>query len=209
KMLRGLQHVSWWDRSNIIRFGSMLSAMTTHTAQAASNSLNLGLGMVNHPLAVGADMARHQIGKLIPGLAGERPRYMSEWGQMKNNLLPGLMAGGRDAAEILRSGLNPTEVAHNWEAGTRPGFDIEGTRLGSRLSQRQANVANALIESPLRLLGAGDALIRGAARGAFAGGIAERQAIREGYAAGASRQARVNEILRNLEDYPELMQEVE
>ena len=64
-MLRN-QHVSWWNRFNAaLRRHARRS--TTHL-EAASNFLHLGTSLAVRPLAVGADIARYQAGKVIPGL---------------------------------------------------------------------------------------------------------------------------------------------
>lgn len=203
KVIRGMQHVSAWDRFQILRYASMLAAFTTHTAQAAGNTLNLGIGMAAHPFAVGADILRTN---LVGG--GGRTRYMSEGPEMARGLMAGFHSGKGDALEILRSGINPSEVSRNWEAGTRPGFAMEQTALGERLPGAANAAINAAAEGPLRLLGAGDAVLRGMARGGYTRALAERQAIREGLN-GDARALRRQDIMKHLEDYPELVAEAE
>src|SRR5215831_12246834 len=215
KYLQSLQKVSWWDRLSTMRYASMLSSTATHTAQALSNTGQLGMALATHPGAVAFDIAASALG------GGERTRYMSELPAMLRGIIGqapseledspymvrgaagGLRQGAADAAEIMRSGLNPSNISRNWEQVAQPGFGFEQTALGKAIGPRWSGAANFLAEGPLRTLEAGDSLIRGAARGAFAHGLAERQAIREGYQ-GAAKRARVDEIVRNFDEFPEL-----
>src|SRR5215471_18241112 len=215
KYLQSLQKVSWWDRLSTMRYASMLSSTATHTAQALSNTGQLGMALATHPGAVAFDIAASKLG------GGERTRYMSELPAMLRGIIGqapseledspymvrgaagGLRQGAADAAEIMRSGLNPSNISRNWEQVAQPGFGFEQTALGKAIGPRWSGAANFLAEGPLRTLEAGDSLIRGAARGAFAHGLAERQAIREGYQ-GAAKRARVDEIVRNFDEFPEL-----
>lgn len=219
KYLQSLQKVSWWDRLATMRYASMLSSTATHTAQGLSNVGQLGMALATHPLAVGADIATQAI------RGGERTRYMSELPAMLRGIvgsgedlsdspymvrgaMGGVRQGAADAAEIMRSGLNPSNISRNWEQVGQPGFGFEQTALGRKLGSRASGAVNFLAEGPLRSLEAGDSLIRGAARGAFSYGLAERQAIREGYS-GAARRARVDEIVRNFDEFPELFQQAD
>lgn len=202
KYLQGLQKVGWWDRLSTIRYASMLSATATHTAQAVSNVGQLGLAMLAHPVAVGIDIAASAIGR------GERTRYMSELGAMTRGMAPGFRTGVSDAVTVLKTGINPGEVSRNWEAAARPGFGFEQTRIGQAIGRRASTAVNVVAEGPLRLMEAGDLLIRGGARGAFTYSLAERQAIREGYK-GAARVKRVDEIVRNIHEFPDMVDQAE
>lgn len=186
KTLKSLQKVNWYDRIAILRYASMLSSTATHAAQAAGSGIQLGTSALAHPFAVGADI-------LASAATGdERTRYMAELPAMLQGGVYGLKGGIKDAAEILRSGINPAEGSRNIERGVTS-FGINP-------------VVDAAAEMPLRALEAGDAIFRGTARSGYARGLATRQAIREGFD-GAARGARVDEIMRNLDDYPSLMEE--
>jgi len=208
KYLQGLKKVGWWDRIGTLRYASMLSGLATHEAQLLGNTVMGGLAMGAHPLAVGADIARYGVGRAL-GQDVERQRYMSELPAMMRGMKGGWHSGREDALSILKTGINPAEASRNWEALGSPGFAIEQTALGKALGDTGSKAVNAAVEGPLRALGAGDALIRGTMRGAFAYQLAERQAIREGFAAGSRRNDRVEEIVRNLHEFPELVQQAD
>jgi hypothetical protein len=189
KVLQSLGKTDWWNRMQILRYAGMLSASSTHTAQALSNAANVGLDIgIRHPLAVGADVARSAL------TGSQRQRYMAELGPMLRGGLDGFKAGVSDAREILRSGLNPYDVSRNIE-NVRPSFGANPA-------------ANVIAEGPLRLLEAGDALFRGAARGAHTHGLAMRQAIQEGYRGGSATN-RAEQIMRNLDSFPQLVDEAD
>lgn len=215
KYLQSLQKVSWWDRLSTMRYASMLSSTATHLAQGLSNTGQLGLALAAHPAAVGFDIAAQklrggerqrymsELPAMLRGIVGQSPDELADSPYMVRGAAGGIRQGAADALEIMRSGLNPGEVSRNWEQVGRPGFGFEQTALGKRMGASAAGKVNFLAEGPLRTLEAGDSLIRGAARGAFAHGLAERQAIREGYS-GASKRARVDEIIKNFDEFPEL-----
>jgi hypothetical protein len=216
KYLQSLQKTSWWDRFAVLRYASMLSSTATHSAQLVSNTGQLGLALAAHPAAVGFDALASKLG------GGERTRYMGElpemlrgiWGQPGEELenMPlltrgaagGLRQGAQDALEVLKSGINPAEVTRDWEKAARPGFGAGQISIGGKsLPAGAARVADTVAEGPLRLLSAGDLLIRGGARGAYAHGLAARQAIKEGLT-GEARTARINDIVQNMHQYPEM-----
>jgi murein DD-endopeptidase MepM/ murein hydrolase activator NlpD len=216
KYLQSLQKTSAWDRIAILRYASMLSSTATHAAQLVSNTGQLGLSLATHPAAVAFDKAASAIG------GGERTRYMGElpemlrgiWGQPGEELdnMPlltrgaagGLRQGAQDALEVLKSGINPAEVTRDWEKSARPGFGAGQISIGGKsLPAGAARVADTVAEGPLRLLSAGDLLIRGGARGAYAHGLAARQAIKEGLT-GEARTARINDIVQNMHMHPDL-----
>lgn len=200
-LLRGLQKTNWWNRVAILRYAGMLSASSTHAAQAVANNLNLGLQLASHPLAVGADVVRS-------GVTGsERQRYMAELGPMIRGSFEGLGGGFNDAREILHSGLNPYELSRNIE-NVHPGFNIEDSAIGRALPRGMQNAINTGAEAPLRVLEASDAFTRGMSRGAHTRGLATRQAINEGYR-GAAIGNRADEIMANLVDHPELVEEAD
>ena len=201
KFMKSLQKTDWWDRVQILRYAGMLSAATTHTAQAAANSINLGLDVAKHPVAVGADVAR----SALTGQA--RTRYMAELGPMLRGGLEGIHGGVQDAHEILRSGINPANVSENIENVGR-GFNTADSWVGRRIGDRASSAVDMAAEGPLRVLEASDAAFRGAARGAHTRGLAMRQAIGEGYR-GAAANSRMDEIMANLEDHPELVDQAE
>jgi len=188
KFLKALHKPNWWDRIQILRYAGMLSSTATHAAQGASNLGQLGLALASHPLAVGADVARAGL------TGGERTRYMAELPAMVSGLRDGFRGGVRDAATIMRTGINPGESSRYLEQLQRPGFGS-----GSK-------AIDFLAEGPLRTLEAGDALVRGGARGAFTNALAVRRAAQEGLT-GANRAARARDILTNIEDYPQLVEE--
>ena len=215
KYLQSLQKVTWWDRLATMRYASMLSSTATHAAQAVSNTAQLGMALGTHPLAVAADIATQavkggerqrymsELPAMLRGIIGQAPSELADSPYMVRGAAGGLRQGASDAWEIMKSGLNPGEISRNWEQVGQPGFGFEQTALGKKLGAGISGKVNFVAEGPLRTLEAGDSLIRGAARGAFAHGLAERQAIREGYS-GAAKADRVNEIIRNFDEFPEL-----
>ena len=209
KVLKSMQHVSWWNRFNTLRYGGMLGASTTHLAQSANNFLHLGTTMAVHPLAVGADIARHQAGKVIPALEGQRTRYMSEFPQMGKGLAAGWDSGKEDALQIMKTGISPSDLSRNWETAARPGFGMGETALGRRLPDAVNNGVDFAAEHSLRLLSAGDALVRGTARGAFSQALAERRGDSRGLPGGRQPRGPRAGDLQNLEDYPDLVDEAD
>ncbi|HEY2417441.1 MAG TPA: hypothetical protein VGH84_05935, partial [Steroidobacteraceae bacterium] len=200
-LLRSLRHTNWWERVQVLRYAGMLSSSATHTAQALANAGNLGIQLASHPLGVGADVARSRL------TGSDRSRYMAELGPMLHGGMEGIRGGLSDAGEILRSGINPTEVGRNIEQ-VRGGFNIEDSLLGRNLPQGAQNAINTGAEAPLRVLEASDAAFRGVARGAHTRGLAMRQAIDEGYR-GAAATSRMDDIMQNLDAHPDLVDHAE
>ena len=216
KYLQSLQKVSWWDRLSTMRYASMLSSTATHSAQLVSNTGQLGMALATHPISVGVDAVTQavkggerqrymsELPAMLRGIVGQSPSELADSPYMVRGAAGGVRQGASDAWEIMKSGLNPGEVSRNWEQIGRPGFGAEQFEVGGkRLGARTAGAVNLIAEGPLRLLEAGDSLIRGGARGAFAYGMAERQAIREGFQ-GAAKRSRVDEIVKNFNEFPEL-----
>jgi len=226
KYLQSLQKTSWWDRLSTLRYASMLSSTATHSAQLVSNVGQLGMALATHPAAVGIDKIASAVG------GGERTRYMGELGPMLRGMVGqsdealndmplltrgaagGFRQGAQDALEVLKSGINPGDVARNWEEVARPGFGFGEAKIGGKWGVPEYNIGkkvspqvaagiNVGAEAPLRLLQAGDLLVRGGARGAFAHGLAARQAIREGLT-GSERAARIDDLVQNIHLHPEL-----
>ena len=198
KFLRSLNKVSWWDRSGILRYASMLSATVTHTMQATSNTLQLGGMVATHPLAVGLDIGVQAVH------GGQRTRYMAELPAALSQAQAGWTLGLQQAGIVMREGIHPGEITRLDKIA--PGFAFEQTRIGQAIGERASNVVNVAAELPLRALVAGDVVIRETARAMTAGGLATRQAIREGYT-GAARITRTQEIMANLEEFPEIVDE--
>jgi LysM repeat protein len=84
-------------------------------------------------------------------------------------------------------------------AGAGLGVAARGRALGAAI--------DVAAEAPLRLLQASDLLFRGAAEEARARGVSLRQAFNEGKR-GAEAGTRAQEILQNLDQFPELLNEV-
>lgn len=198
KFLKANSKSSWLDRLGILRYASMLSATTTHTAQGLSNTAQLGLAMGAHPLAVGWDA----LGSKMFG--GERTRYMAELPEMMTGAKHGMLSGFHDAAEIMRSGINPGEVSRNLEMLHRSNFGMGQTRLGQMIGQRPSSAVDFLAEGPLRTLEASDAIFRSSARNAYFRGLAARRLIQAGYK-GQALKAGVEDMARNSEDYLDLV----
>jgi len=175
------------NRIGIIRYGSMLSSTATHLANAVGNTAQIGLGVGLKPLEVGIDIARAR------ATGGPRTRYMAELSPQVGGLWEGAVAGWKDAATLMRTGINP-RLASNLE-GARPGFGVNP-------------VVDTIAELPLRALEAADLIFRGAARGGASRSLAVRRAISEGYS-GDMAHSRADEIFNNLTSFPDLLAEAE
>lgn len=189
QFLRSLANTSWWDRISILRYASMLSATSTHLTNAMGNAIMLGLDVGLKPLSVGFDIAASAV------TGGPRTRYMAEIPQQIRGMLEGVQAGEKDAAVEMRTGIRPSEAAK-----------LDQVRSGFNSGNQTVDMA---VEAPLRLLGAADSIFRGSARGGQVRALATRQAIQEGLLAGAARDARINEIVANITDFPELVASAE
>lgn len=178
--------------ANVMRLAGMLSATATHVINAGGNVINVPLELGTHAGVVGIDILRSAI------TGGERQAYAAELLPMIRAYGPGIWAAMPDALNVLKTGITPSQVADL--SKIRPGFQ-------SGLPGRVGEVVDPAIEMPLRALQAEDLLFRGGAFGMHAQRVAVRQATKEGFR-GAQRTGRANNIVANLEDYPELYTEV-
>lgn len=188
KYVRGLARQDNWGRFQILRYASMLSASTTHLTNALGNTANLLADAATLPAAAGIDMA-------ISAVEGtERTRSLDEWGAQWAGMSTGAWAGLKDAGTILVQGIGPRDAGklENIRAGFQSGNDV----------------VDFAAELPLRMLSAADAIFRGAARGAFTNRLAVRKAMQEGKR-GQALANRAQEILQNLEDFPDLVDEAD
>lgn len=185
--LRAVQP-GWMDRLNILRYGSMLSATTTHLTNILGNTLNMGLDLGLRPVAAGIDAARAAV------TGGERTRYMGETSEMARGMLGGVLVGLRDAGVTLRHGINPNDVTKI--DNIRAGF---GSGVG---------VIDAALEGPLRAISAADAFFMAMNLGGHTRAVAYRKAAGEGLQ-GAARSARVDEIVRDIHKHLDVLDDAE
>ncbi|MCL4532455.1 MAG: hypothetical protein M1582_04595 [Actinobacteria bacterium] len=183
KFVKGLQQPSWWNRASIIRYGSMLSATSSHLANTTSNVIMSAVDLGMKPLAAGIDAARAAI------TGGPRTRYLAEASPQAQGMLEGAITGAKQAWTVLETGINPSDAGK-----------LEHVRAGFGVNP----AVDAIVEMPMRLMEAADLILRGAATGGNFRALAVRQAIKEGYK-GKLVAARVQEIVQNAEDFPELV----
>jgi hypothetical protein len=198
RMLKGMVDPGWWRRAQTLRIASMLSSTTTHTMQAVSNVLNLGMTDVDKVLAAGIDA-------LLPGA---RATSFAEIGPMlSGQLRVGPIAGWRSATTVMREGFTPAEAGR---LDQPVGFGAEHISvMGKRPFQgKVAAGVDLAAEGPIRLLVAGDEVVRSMSYAGEVMRLATRQAVREGLA-GAQRASRAREIMENLTENPALMKEAE
>lgn len=168
---------AWMDRLNIVRYGSMLSATTTHLRNILGNTINIGQDIALKPVAAGIDAARAAI------TGGQRTRYLGETSEMARGMLEGMPTGLRDLASTLRTGVNPNEI--QTIDNLRGGF---GSGSGT---------LDAIVEGPLRALSGADAFFRAVTLGGHTRAVAFRKASQEGLT-GTARAARAQDIVENL-----------
>ena len=88
------------------------------------------------------------------------------------------------------------------------GAGVGAAGLAAARGQRAGQAIDIAAEGPLRLMQASDIAFRGAARGAQTRGIAYRTARNEGRV-GEVLSARTDEIMRNLHEFPEIVDEAD
>jgi len=188
KFLKGMAKPSNWARATTIRLAGLLSGPITHMANMGGNVARAMVEVPVRATTVGIDALRSAI------TGGERQAYMGELMPMMQAYAPGFYAQLPEAVNILKTGISQREAA-----------DLSKVRAGFGSGNQ---VVDAAVEMPLRLLGASDALFRGAAYAAHANRVATREAIKEGFT-GDAIKGRAATIVRNLEEYPDLAKEVE
>jgi murein DD-endopeptidase MepM/ murein hydrolase activator NlpD len=220
--------------SNIMRLAGMLSATATHIINMGGSIVQVPLEVGAHALTVGIDIPRAAItgGERQAYAAELGPMLRGWWDNAPDangkrfgmaSALPDMLRilrgdvkgalqdyGQSDVAQMLKTGISPSNVADL--STIRPGFrssdlPVIGYPLGKLPGNVAERVIDPTIEMPLRALQAEDLAFRGAAMGMHAQRVAIRQATREGFR-GARRTGRANNIVANLEEYPELYQEV-
>jgi len=220
--------------SNIMRLAGMLSATATHIINMGGSIVQVPLEVGTHALTVAIDIPRAAItgGERQAYAAELGPMLRGWWDNAPDahgkrfgmaSALPDMLRilrgdvkgalqdyGQTDVAQMMRTGISPRETADL--STIRPGFrssdlPVVGYPLGKLPGNVAERVIDPAIEMPLRALQAEDLAFRGAAMGMHAQRVAIRQATREGFR-GARRTGRANNIVANLEEYPELYQEV-
>lgn len=176
----------WQNRLNILRYGSMLSATTTHLTNALGGVIGLSLDAGLRPVAAGIDVVRAGV------TGGPRTRYMGESSEMMRGMLEGTMVGLRDAGTTLWHGINPNDVSK-----------IDNIRGGFGSGSR---VVDAVAEGPLRALGAADAFFTAMSLGGHVRAVAYRKATIEGLS-GTARAARVQDITEHLYRHLDVLDE--
>jgi murein DD-endopeptidase MepM/ murein hydrolase activator NlpD len=200
KFLKGIAKQSSWGRANIVRIAGLVSAPITHAVNVGGNTVIAHVErLAVRPLVVAIDAMRAGI------TGGERQAYRAE-------LLPALQATGPGAmgalpkvVRALRTGINPYEAENLNLAKVRPGFNAAAI---PGVGARTGEVIDAAAEMPLRALVAEDVMFREMALSYHGMRVSMREAIKEGFSGDAAK-GRADTILRNLEDYPELAQEVD
>jgi hypothetical protein len=186
KFVKGLLQQGWWGRSQIVRIAGLLSATVTHMANMVGNITQVPLEVATHGMVVGIDWAR------AAATGGERQAYMAELGPMLEAYGPGFLSSMPDALKILQTGISPDDLVNL--KNMRPGLQSGSEKL------------DAAVEMPLRLLQAEDQVFKGGAFAMQANRVATRYAVREGFR-GEQLKGRTANIVKNLEEYPELYKE--
>ena len=186
KFLKGMQQPGWWGRSQTLRLAGLLSSTATHMANAVGNVTQPLVEVPSHALTVGIDWARAK------RTGGERQAYWAELGPMVEAYGSGFMAHMGEAVRVLQTGITPTDLA-----------DLSKLRGGFASGSAKLDTA---VEMPLRLLGASDVLFRGGAFAMHANRLATRMAVNEGRT-GAQLRGRAADIVKHLEEYPDLYQQ--
>ena len=186
KFVKGLMTPGWWGRVQMLRIAGLLSSTVTHMANMVGNVTQVPLEVATHGMVVGIDWARAK------ATGGERQAYMAELGPMLEAYGPGFLSSMPDAIKILQTGITPADAVKL--ENIRPGFASGSGKV------------DAVLEGPLRALQAEDELFRGGAFAMQANRVATRYAIREGFS-GAQLKGRAANIVKNLEDYPDLYSE--
>lgn len=195
RFARGVTDPGWWGAFQTLRYQSMLSSMGTQSLQILGNSLNLTTNMASHLLMAGANTARYR------NLA-DRPTSFAETRPLIAGTGQGAIAAWPEAIDILRYGANPDQMLR-LDAPT--GFGAEHrTIMGRRIFPgRSAEVANAAMEGPLRLISASDWLVRGMANEGRMAQLATRKAVSEGLT-GPAVSERAAFIMQNRDLFPSL-----
>lgn len=146
----------WLNRLSILRYGSMLSATTTHLINGTGNLLMQGVDIATTPLAVGVDVARS-------GITGApRQVFMAELPARLHGMAAGARTGLSDAAFIMQHGLRPEDVTKLDQLHQGFGTNIPGI---APVGSKAAATVDFLMEGPLRALSAADAIFRSTANG--------------------------------------------
>ena len=186
KFIKGLQDPGWWGKSQILRIAGLLSSTATHAVNTTGNTTQMPLTMAEHALVVPIDAVRAAI------TGGERQAYRAELLPMVQAYGPGWFSALPRALEILKTGVSPQEAANIAQGKLgRPGFASGSGKF------------DATIEMPLRALQAEDELFRGGAFAMQSQRVATNYAYGEGFR-GKQLVGRANDIIANLESYPEL-----
>jgi hypothetical protein len=186
KFVKGLLKQGWWGRSQVVRIAGLLSATVTHMANMVGNITQVPLEVATHGMVVGIDWAR------AAATGGERQAYMAELGPMLEAYGPGFLSSMPDALKILQTGISSDDLVNL--KNMRPGLASGSGKL------------DAAVEMPLRLLQAEDQVFKGGAFAMQANRVATRYAVREGFR-GEQLKGRTANIVKNLEEYPELYKE--
>jgi flagellum-specific peptidoglycan hydrolase FlgJ len=186
KFVKGLMTPGWWARAQTLRIAGLLSSTITHMANMVGNVTQVPLEVATHATVVPIDWARAR------ATGGRRVAYMAELGPMLEAYGPGFLAEMPDAVKILQTGITPADAVKL--ENIRPGFASGSGKV------------DAALEGPLRALQAEDQLFRGGAFAMQAARVATRYAYREGFRGEQLAGRRAN-IVKNLEDYPDLYKE--
>ncbi|HXJ31396.1 MAG TPA: lytic transglycosylase domain-containing protein [Gemmatimonadales bacterium] len=186
KFVKGLMTPGWWARAQTLRIAGLLSSTITHMANMVGNVTQVPLEVATHAAVVPIDWARAR------ATGGRRVAYMAELGPMLEAYGPGFLASMPDAVKILQTGITPADAVKL--ENIRPGFASGSGKV------------DAALEGPLRALQAEDQLFRGGAFAMQAARVATRYAYREGFRGEQLAGRRAN-IIKNLEDYPDLYKE--
>lgn len=180
----GQRSSTLYDQVAVVRMAGMLSGTATHLMNFASNVV-AGTGTIAmKPAQVAFDAA------VSAATGKERERYFAEWFPQMKGYAAGAFAGLQEVPGILKSGATQAALQK---------FDARKIDTGNK-------TADAVLEMPLRLLAASDAVFRGGSFGGHAAALATRQATREGLS-GRARASRAEDILANISQYPRILDE--
>jgi hypothetical protein len=201
QMVKALYEPSAWDRIQIIRYGSMLSATSTHLTNTIANTVGVLGDAAMKPAYAATDAI------LSSYTGAERARYAAETVPQFRGMVDGFLTGMKEAGTIITRGVSAEDIG-KLEV-RRPGFQSGAIEIkGKRLPEKVAGAVDTVIEMPLRMLGAADAVFSGAAKGGHVYALATRKAIKEGLT-GDARTARAQEIVRSVSEHPDILESAE
>jgi hypothetical protein len=163
-------------------YNALLSGVSTHVVNSASNLATQLMQIPEYALAAGVGAIRTGAAKVTGREAAERV-FLSEAGARAFGLVQGAKEGLRAFAKVMRTG-DPVDPM---------------TALEVRKHKAIPGVAGSIIRTPSRLLMAEDELFKATARRSSMAGLAVRQARNEGLR-GPEAKARIAELVANPTD---------